>query len=131
MKTDRQYAHYNTTANMGLWVIGDGKHDDQELSKLSTNYDITSIMQYGAFVGLRAHNEYYNEIGFGNSFNLTATDKLALNLLYSCHEVKKSIYKEFLNEETDRAYIELGQLSINLNDESQRWNTAMEEGILN
>ena len=105
---------------MGLWAIGDGKHDQQELSKLSTNFDIRSVMQYGLFVGLRAHNEYYNEIGFGNNFNLTATDKLALNLLYSCTNVKKNIYKEFLNEETDRAYIELGQLSINLNDVSQR-----------
>ena len=105
---------------MGLWVIGDGKHDDQELSKLSTNYDITSIMQYGPFVGLRAHNEYYNEIGFGNSFNLTATDKLALNLLYSCPDVKKNIYEEVLNEETDRSYIELAQLSINPNDKSKR-----------
>ena len=105
---------------MGLWVIGDGKHDDQELSKLSTNYDITSIMQYGPFVGLHAHNEYYNEIGFGNSFNLTATDKLALNLLYSCPDVKKNIYEEVLNEETDRSYIELAQLSINPNDKSKR-----------
>ena len=120
MKTDPLYAKYNTPANMARWVIGDGKHDQMELSKLSTNYDILSVMQYGSDVGFRSHNNFYNQVGFGKSFNLTATDKIALNILYTCNEVKKNIYKEFLNEEVDRAYIEMGQLSITLNDKSQR-----------
>ena len=120
MNTDPLYAKYDTPENMGLWVIGDGKHDQMELSKLFTNFDIMSVMQYGSDVGIKSHNTFFNEIGFGYSFNLTATDKIALNILYSCNEVKKNIYKEFLNEEVDRAYIEMGQLSINLNDKSQR-----------
>ena len=105
---------------MKRWSIGDRKHDKQELSKLSTNYDIMSVMQYGPEIGFRSHNDFYNQVGFGKSFNLTATDKIALNILYSCNDVKENIYKEFLNEEVDRAYIEMGQLSINLNDKSQR-----------
>ena len=120
MNTDPLYAKYDTPENMGLWVIGDGKHDQMELSKLFTNFDILSIMQYGPHVGIKSHNAFYNDIGFGYSFNLTATDKIALNILYKCNDVKKNIYKEFLNEEVDRAYIEMGQLSINLNDKSQR-----------
>ena len=120
MSTDPLYEEYNTTANMARWVIGDGKHKQQELSKLSTNYDIMSVMQYGTDVGFTSHNDFYNQVGFGNGVNLTATDKIALNILYKCNEVNKDIYKEFLNEEVDRAYIEMGQLSINLNDKSQR-----------
>ena len=120
MNTDPLYTKYNTPENMGLWVIGDGKHDQQELSKLSTNYDIMSVMQYGPEVGYTSHNDFYNQVGFGKSFNLTATDKIALNILYTCNEVKKNIYKEFLNEEVERAYIEMGQLSINLNKKSKR-----------
>ena len=120
MNTDPLYAKYDTPENMGLWVIGDGKHDQMELSKLFTNFDIMSVMQYGPLVGIKSHNAFYNEVGFGNGFNLTATDKIALNILYTCNDVKKNIYKDFLNEEVDRAYIEMGQLSINLNDKSQR-----------
>ena len=105
---------------MARWVIGDGKHDQMELSKLSTNYDILSVMQYGPEIGFTSHNDFYNEVGFGNGFNLTATDKIALNILYSCNEVKKNIYKEFVNEEVERAYIEMGQLSINPNEKSKR-----------
>ena len=115
---------------MGLWQIGDGKHDEQELSKLFTNYDIQSIMQYDSHFGMTSHNEYYNEIGFGNGFNLTATDKLALNILYDCKDIKRSIYEEVLNEEKNRTYIELGQLSINPNVKSQRWGAGIEEDIL-
>ena len=100
--------------------IGSTKLEGIEFPKLFTNFDIMSIMQYGPHVGITSHNAFYNDIGFGYSFNLTATDKIALNILYTCNEVKKNIYKEFLNEEVDRAYIEMGQLSINLNDKSQR-----------
>ena len=103
-----------------LWRLGDGKHDKSEVTKLFTNYDFHSILHYDKETGITAHNDYYNQVGFGVRSDLTATDRIALNLLHSCHEVKNNIYKEFLNEETDRAYIELGQLSINLNDESQR-----------
>ena len=77
-------------------------------------------MEYEATFGIKSLNEFYNVVGFGYSFNLTATDKIALNMLYTCNDVKENIYKEFLNEEVDRAYIEMGQLSINLNDKSQR-----------
>ena len=120
MNTDPLYAQYNTPANMARWVIGDGGHDKMELTELFTNYDIMSIMQYGSYVGITSHNDFYNEVGFGNSFNLTATDKLALNTLYSCQDIKRNIYKEVLNEERERNYIELMQLSINPNSESQR-----------
>ena len=50
-----------------MWVIGDGKHDQMELSKLFTNYDIMSIMQYGSYIGITSLNDFYNEVGFGNS----------------------------------------------------------------
>ena len=103
-----------------LWRLGDGKHDKSEVTKLFTNYDFHSILHYEKETGLMAHNDYYNQVGFGNSYDLTATDKLALNLLYSCPDVKKNIYEEVLNEETDRSYIELAQLSINPNDKSKR-----------
>ena len=105
---------------MLLWEIGDGGYNKFQVSKLEINFDIQSIMQYQAAFGIKSLNEFYNEVGFGYNFDLTATDKIKLNILYSCNEVKKNIYKEFLDEEVDRAYIEMGQLSINLNDKSQR-----------
>ena len=77
-------------------------------------------MEYEKTFGIKSLNEFYNEVGFGYNFKLSATDKIALNMLYKCNDVKNYIYKEFLNEEVDRAYIEMGQLSINLNDKSQR-----------
>merc|ERR1711988_734126 len=47
-------------------------------------------------------------------------DKIALNMLFDCKDVKRNIYKEFLQEETDRTYVEMMQLTINPNDKSQR-----------
>ena len=105
---------------MKRWDLGDSNHKKSELSKLSTNYDIQSIMHYGPDFGFKSHNEFYNKVGFGNSINMTATDKIALNMLFDCKDVKKNIYKEFLQEETDRTYVEMMQLTINPNDKSQR-----------
>ena len=105
---------------MKRWDLGDSNHNKSELSKLSTNYDIQSIMHYGPHIGFKSHNEFYNEVGFGNSINMTATDKIALNMLFECPDVKWNIYKEFLQEETDRTYVEMMQLTINPNYASQR-----------
>ena len=77
-------------------------------------------MHYGPHIGFKSHNEFYNEVGFGNGINMTATDKIALNMLFECKDVKWNIYKEFLQEETDRTYVEMMQLTINPNDKSQR-----------
>ena len=120
IKINPRYAHYDTPENLKRWDLGDSNHNKSELSKLSTNYDIESIMHYGPDVGFKSHNEFYNEVGFGNSINMTATDKIALNMLFDCKDVKRNIYEEFLQEETDRTYVEMMQLTINPNDKSQR-----------
>ena len=78
-------------------------------------------MHYGPTFGFKSHNEFYNKVGFGNGINMTATDKIALNMLFECKDVKWNIYKEFLQEDTDRTYIEMMQLKINPNDKSLRW----------
>ena len=103
-----------------LWTLGDSKHDESEMSKLATNYDFQSILHYSKEFGIKAINNFYNEVGFANGFNMTATDIIALNILYTCSDVKRNIYKEFLNEETERTYVEMIQLDINPNDKSQR-----------
>ena len=105
---------------MKRWDLGDSNHNKSELSKLSTNYDIQSIMHYGPDIGFKSHNEFYNEVGFGNNINMTSTDKIALNMLFECKDVKWNIYKEFLQEDTDRTYVEMMQLKINPNHESLR-----------
>ena len=120
IKINPRYAHYDTPENLKRWDLGDSNHNKSELSKLSTNYDIQSIMHYGPHIGFKSHNEFYNEVGFGNSINMTATDKIALNMLFDCKDVKRNIYEEFLQEETDRTYVEMMQLTINPNDKSQR-----------
>ena len=103
-----------------LWTLGDSKHEDSEMSKLATNYDFQSILHYSTEFGIMARNTFYNEVGFGNGLNMTATDKIALNILYTCPDVKQDIFKEFLNEETERTYVEMIRLNINPNEQSQR-----------
>ena len=107
-------------ADKKLWTLGDSKHEESEMSKLSTNYDFQSILHYRTEFGIMARNTFYNEVGFGNGLNMTATDKIALNILYTCPDVKQNIFKEFLNEETERIYVEMMQLTINPTDKSQR-----------
>ena len=102
------------------WDIGSGKFGDKELSRLTTNFDIYSILHYRPQFGITALNPYYNEVGFGDSYKMTATDKVALNIFLSCPTIKKEIFKEFEGEEFDRNYIELMQLSITPDEKSQR-----------
>ena len=65
-------------------------------------------------------NPLYNEVGFGDSYKMTATDKLALNFLLSCPTIKKKVYEEYLQEEINRNYIELMTLTINPTVRSER-----------
>ena len=90
------------------------------VSRLATNYDINSILHYRPQYGIKALNPYYNEVGFGDSYNMTATDKVALNIFLSCPTIKKQIFEEFEKEEFERNYVELLQLSITPNEKSQR-----------
>ena len=115
-----EYVDYMSPEDLRPWTLGENNYNKFELSKLATNYDVNSVMHYSSHFGFRTFNDFYNKIGFGNSINLTATDKIELNTLYSCHEIKRNIYEEVLNEERERNYIELTQLSINPNSESQR-----------
>ena len=85
----------------------------------ATNYDLDSIMQYSGDAGFKALNEFYNYVGFGETFDMTATDRIALNMLYPCQVMKKQILREFLSEETFRNYVELNQLTITPNEKSQ------------
>ena len=100
--------------------IGAGKFGDKELSRLITSFDIMSIQHYRPHWGITALNPYYNEVGFGDSYKMTATDKVALNIFLSCPTIKKEIFKEFEGEEFDRNYVELLQLSINPDEKSLR-----------
>ena len=102
--------------------MGSGGHDKSEVTKLDFNFDILSIMQYEGVFGITSLNDFYNEVGFGTEKNLTATDKIALNVLYDCQDVKRKMYQDFINEEVDRNYIELMmQLRINPNEASKRY----------
>ena len=103
-----------------LWNIGAGRFSEKELSLLSTNYDIQSILHYRPQFGIKALNPYYNEVGFGDNYKMTATDKVALNIFLSCPTIKKKIYEEYQEEEINRNYIELMQLTINPNNRSER-----------
>ena len=109
-----------TSRNFEKWNIGTGKLGDKELARLTTNFDIMSIQHYRPQFGLTALNLYYNEVGFGDAYKMTATDKVALNIFLSCPTIKKEIFKEFEGEEFDRNYVELMQLSITPNEKSQR-----------
>ena len=104
-----------------MWNLGDGRHNESEISKLTTNFDINSILQYKAKYGITALNPYYNEVGWGGDiYKMTATDKVALNIFLSCPTIKKKVYEEYQEEEIDRNYIELMQLTINPNVRSER-----------
>ena len=87
---------------------------------MTTNYDLNSILQLGPRFGIRALNPYYNEVGFGDSYNMTATEKVALNIFLSCPTIKKKVYEEYQEEEINRSYIELMNLSINPSASSER-----------
>ena len=102
------------------WGLGGGTHGDLEVSRLFTNYDLHSIMHYRREYGITANNEFYNQVGFGDTYKMTATDKVALNIFLSCPTIKKEIFKEFEGEEFDRNYVELMQLTINPNEKSLR-----------
>ena len=102
------------------WNIGAGKFGDKELSRLTTSFDIMSIQHYRPRFGIMALNPYYNQVGFGDSYKMTATDKVALNIFLSCPTMKKKVYEEYQEEEIDRNYIELMQLTINPNARSGR-----------
>ena len=106
--------------NYERWNLGDDDHSKSELSKLLTNYDLHSASHYKKEFGLRAINDYYNKVGFGLKLGLSATDKIALNMLYSCPTLNRTTFREFLNEETERNYIELSQLQIRLNNKSEK-----------
>ena len=77
-------------------------------------------MHYRREYGITANNEVYNQVGFGDTYKMTATDKVALNIFLSCPTIKKEIFEEFKGEEFDRNYIELMQLSITPDEKSQR-----------
>ena len=85
-----------------------------------TNYDIRSILHYGPKFGIKALNPYYNEVGFGDSYNMTATDKVALNIFLSCPTIKRKVFEEYCEDEINRNYIELMNLPINTNVRSGR-----------
>ena len=102
-----------------LWNIGAGNFSEKELSRLTTNYDINSILHYRPQFGVKALNPYYNEVGFGDSYKMTATDKVALNIFLSCPTIKRKVFEEFEAEEFDRNYVELIQLSITPDEKSQ------------
>ena len=69
---------------------------------------------------ITALNPYYDQVGFGDSYKMTATEKVALNIFLSCPTIKKKVYEEYKQEEIDRNYIELMQLTINPNSRSGR-----------
>ena len=69
--------------------------------------------------GITSLNDFYNEVTFGT--NLTATDKIALNVLYDCPDVKRKMYNDFIKEDVIRNYVELMQLKINPNEASKRY----------
>ena len=103
-----------------LWNIGVGNFSEMELSRLTTNYDINSILHYRPQFGVKALNPYYNEVGFGDRYKMTATDKVALNIFLSCPTIQREVYQEYQEEEINRNYIELMQLTINPNVRSER-----------
>ena len=116
-----QYKFHNLKyTDFQLWNLGDHRHNESQLSKLTTNFDINSLLHYRPQFGIKAHNPYYNEVGFGDSYNMTATDMVALNIFLSCPTVKRKVYNEYLEEEFLRNYVELLQLSITPNETSQR-----------
>ena len=115
-----RYDNNLSPEDLKLWDLGDSNHNKSKLSKLATNYDLNSVMQYSSDFGFRTFNDFYNQVGFGNTFDLTATDLVVANVLYSCNDVKRNIFEEFLHEETERTYVELMHLNIAPNAKSKR-----------
>ena len=116
-----QYQNQFSPEDTHLWQIGSGGHNESQVTKLDFNFDILSIMQYPRDFGITSLNDFYNEVGFGTQNNLTATDKIALNVLYDCPDVKRKMYYDFIKEEGIRNYVELMQLKINPNEASKRY----------
>ena len=102
------------------WARCEALHRLQPLLSIKSTHDINSAIHYKQEFGLRALNSYYNQVGFGLKLGLSATDKIALNILYSCPTLNRTIFREFLTEETERNYIELSQLQIRPNNKSER-----------
>ena len=109
-----------TNGDFQRWGLGGGTHEDLEVSRLFTNYDLHSMMHYRREYGITANNEFYNQVGFGDTYKMTATDKVALNIFLSCPAIKKKVYEEYQAEEVNRSYIELMQLTFNPNVRSER-----------
>ena len=113
---------------IGTYIPNGHTKEDTEMKKIDnltllTNYDINSIMQYPYEIDkfkIESKNEFYNQVGFSNGSDLTATDKISLNILYNCSSIKMRIFSDYLNEEAERTYIELMQLQINPDEKSQR-----------
>ena len=82
-----------SVSDLKLWNLGDSNHNKSELSKLTTNFDLNSLMQYSSYFGFTTFNDFYNEVGFGNTVDLTATDLVVANVLYSCPNIKSNVYK--------------------------------------
>ena len=102
--------------------MGSGGHNESEVTKLDFNFDILSIMQYEGVFGITSLNNFYNKVGFGTEKNLTATDKITMNVLYDCQDVKGKMYQDFIKEEVTRNYVELMmQLKIQPNEASKRY----------
>ena len=78
-------------------------------------------MQYSSYFGFRTFNDFYNQVGFGDNMNLTATDQVSVNILYDCKKMKRKLYHDFVKEEMIRNYVELMQLKINPNEASKRY----------
>ena len=91
------------------------------MTKLDFDFDILSIMQYEGVFGITSLNDFYNEVAFGTEKNLTATEKIALNVLYDCPDVKRKMYNDFIKEDVIRNYVELMQLKINPNEASKKY----------
>ena len=112
----------------GKTVASGHSTEDNKLMKIDnltllTNYDINSIMHYPFEADkfrIQSRNEFYNQVGFSQGLDMTATDKISLNMLYNCPSVKMRIFSNYLNEEAERIYIELMQLRINPDEKSQR-----------
>ena len=109
-----------TFKDFELWKIGAGQFSDNVVSRLTTNFDVNSILHYRPQYGIKAHNPYYNEVGFGDRYKMTATDKVALNIFLFCPTIKRKVFEDYQKEEINRNYIELMNLPINTNVRSER-----------
>ena len=60
------------------------------------------------------------EIRRSDSYKMSAYDKVALNIFLSCPKMKKKVFVEYQEEEINKNYIELMQLTLNPNVRSER-----------